>query len=288
MGACRAEWGPNVVLASAEISIPKKKNVWQWSLFEQDILLFSSGSVDEFPCEHEETDYDLDLDSYQPIQRAHDQHVVAVITPKLSKVHVRDLQCLRHGSTVVHWEGNNSHSTICFLRLEADNTTLSWCKPQWSGLRGAVGVPDYVFSSKFETQGLVNKYAAGLPLLDDFEEGHIDVRLIKEVLLGESTADLNSISKRHGLEDLTRNNCISLLFGTNISDNRVLEFVLPSCIAKIWYRGLRKLVRAAMLLRRRYTDRRMIWLKEQYNQMVYENEKPQAPVLADAIKVGRN
>ena len=217
-----------------------------------------------------------------------------VVTTKLSRVHLNDLQCLHHGATVVRWEGNNnSHSTICFVRLEADNATLSWCKPQWSALRGATATaaPDYVFSDKFEIPGLVNKYGAGLSILDDFEEGHIDLSLIKEVLLGgESSinADLTSISKRHGLEDLTRENCLSLLFGTNISDNRLLEFVLPSAVARVWFRALRRLVRASICLRRRHTDRRMTWLKEQYMTLVYESEKQQGPLLAEAIKVGAN
>ncbi len=41
---------------------------------------------------------------------------------------------MHHGSTVVHWDSSGSHSTICYLKMESDNATLSWCKPQWSAL----------------------------------------------------------------------------------------------------------------------------------------------------------
>lgn len=81
---------------------------------------------------------------------------------------------MHHGTTVVHWDGSNSQSAICFLRLENDNGTLSWCKPQWSALRGvSMSTPDYSFRANFETQGMVNKYSAGLQIDDMLEEGKL-------------------------------------------------------------------------------------------------------------------
>lgn len=87
------------------------------------------------------------------------------------------------------------------------------------------------------------------------------------------------------MEGLTTQHVITLLYGTNIADNRILDFVLPPTLASLWYRGLRRLVRAAQLQRRKQTDKRLQWLKEQYLQLYYENERKQGPTPAEAIKI---
>lgn len=39
-----------------------------------------------------DSDYDMDIDNYQPIQDIGNDHGVFLITPKISKVHLNDLQ----------------------------------------------------------------------------------------------------------------------------------------------------------------------------------------------------
>ena len=77
------------------------------------------------------------------------------------------------------------------------------------------------------------------------------------------------------------------MYGSNLVTCRVLEFVLLPGVAKVWYRGLRRLVRTAHLLRRKQSDRRALWLKDQYLQLYYENDRKHGPTPAQAIKVKR-
>ena len=133
---------------------------------------------------------------------------------------------MHHGSTVVRWDGSGSHSAISYLKLEGDNATLSWCKPQWSALsRNNNNLPgsklrtnyihglfrvdnlltkncngddsesfqfsfsfaDYAFSSQFETGGLTMKYGHGIQFDDNLEDGHLDLMLVKDVSLHTTT-----------------------------------------------------------------------------------------------------
>ena len=78
----------------------------------------------------------------------------------------------------------NNHGMMCFMRLESDNSTLSWNRPQWSALRkNANAVPDYIFKSEVEMGGLYSRYSGSVSVIDDLEKGHIDLNIIKEVWL---------------------------------------------------------------------------------------------------------
>lgn len=131
-----------------------------------DLFIRVISSDDEYTesmREEIESDYDIDTDTYQPIQPVGDNHSVMLVSPKLSRVHIHDLQCMHHGTTAVHWDDGNTHSAICYIRLENDNGTLSWCKPQWSALRGvSTSAPDYVFKKDFATPGISSRYGHGI------------------------------------------------------------------------------------------------------------------------------
>jgi phosphatidylinositol phospholipase C epsilon len=125
-----------------------------------------------------------------------------------------------------------------------------------------------------------------LAVLDEVEEGHIDLRIVKEVQIGSSTADLNFLSKKFSLGEMTpENNSISLLYGSNIAENKLLEFIMPTSVAEIFQRGLKRLVDTSLNQQMYTIDRRIQWLKEKYLQMFYDGGKCQGPSPADAIKV---
>ena len=262
---------------------------WQPFCPEGDELIsrcLNCFSEEEPTSEEIENHYDIDTDLYHPIQHVGDDHGVTVVSPKLSRVHLHDLQVMHHGSTMVRWDSNNNHSAICYLRLENENSTLSWCKPQWSALRGASSAaPDYMFKGELETPGLCSKYAGGLQVVDELEEGHIDLAIIKEITFGNGGVDMGLLSKRHGLDDTDQPCCITISYGSYIADNRILMFVLPPKQARIWHRGLRRLVRAVIVQRRWHTDRRTHWLREQFLQLYYDNDRKHGPTPAEAIKV---
>lgn len=120
------------------------------------------------------------------------------------------------------------------------------------------------------------------------EEGYLDLSYVKDVTLGQGTADLLAVSKRHGLEDLyVESNCFRLTYGTGLSDNHALEFVAPSRVARVWYEGLNHLI---FLLgqQKKLSDKRIQWLKEKYLHLYFEDQACLGPTPAEAIKVSNS
>ena len=234
-----------------------------------------------------ESDYDLDIDHYQPIRPIGNEHGVMLVSTKLAKFNFHHVQCMHHGVTAIHWEEDSSRSSICYLKLENTNGTLSWSKPNWSALRGS-STPDYILKGDFDallSPGLSAKYSVGEQVSEGLEEGYIELHTVKEVNLGGAGIDLNLIARRHSLTELSQqHNVISILYGLHLSDNRLIHFILPKNCAQVWFSGLQSLVKATHR-QKRQTDQRTQWLKEQFLQLYYEGEKCQGPTPAEAIKV---
>ena len=246
---------------------------------------------DLYVSEGTESETELDFDSYNPIRPLTAGHDVMIVTPSFARLSHQTLQFMNHGSTVVHFEEESSRSCICFLRLESDNVTLTWRKPDWSALRGnASSLPDYVLRGDFDsnsTQAMYMRYCGGEHVYYSIEEGYLDISVLKHVSWASSDdIDLASISKRYAMENITvEDNCICLSYGTTLAENKHLHFVGPSNIIKTWYRGLENLCHAAKRLRQQI-DKRIQWLKIQYLQLYYESERCQGPTPAEAIRVG--
>ncbi|ESO98394.1 hypothetical protein LOTGIDRAFT_114718, partial [Lottia gigantea] len=214
-----------------------------------------------------EDDYIIDCDGYEPVRPLNSEHDVMIISPKASKLNHHWLQCMNHGSTAIQWEEDSGRSCICFLKLEIDNATLTWRKPAIS------------------TSLLAARYSNLEDICDNLEEGYLDVHCIKNILIGDDTVDLSSISKRHGLENLThKSNGITILYGAYMAENRKLHFIAPEHTANIWCQGLHSLVTAAKHLQEQ-VDKRIQWLKVQYLQLYYDSDRCQGPTPAEAIKV---
>ena len=202
------------------------------------------------------------------------------------------LQIMHHGCTAVHWDSNTGSAALCHLRIENDSGTLTWTKPNWSALQGLAGqgiLADYVFTQEEDgplTHGITMRYQSRMSVQEENGEGHVDLKIVKEVLKGQSTCDLNFIAKKFSLENLSlEQNCVCLLYGSSISENRLLEFVLPGLTANIWFQGLSKLVEAQHYQRRKVCDRRLQWLKSKYLSLYFEDNKCQGPNPAEAIRV---
>ena len=103
--------------------------------------------------------------------------------------------------------------------------------------------------------------------------------------MGDEAVDLNCIARRHSLLDMTHeDNCITILYGSNLAENRRLCLVAPCRTASVWFRSLRRLQVAASKVQQQ-TDRRTLWLKQQYLLLYYDSEKCTGPTPAEAIKV---
>jgi phosphatidylinositol phospholipase C epsilon len=77
------------------------------------------------------------------------------------------------------------------------------------------------------------------------------------------------------------------VFGMVLSDNRSTFFVFPARLASIWLTGLRSVVKSFRRVLGK-PDRRLMWLKEQYLQLYFEDGKCLSPTMADAIRVRIN
>jgi len=165
---------------------------------------------------------------------------------------------------------------------------------------------------------LLARYQLQLPYrTDDFDDGFIDLTVVKEFSVGSAApVDVVSLARRQvsgggtssgssagsggsaaavaaaavaasaGATSARPSNCLTLLFGVGLSDNRVVEFVAPCHIARLWKRGLSRLVAASQKRGRRCDqDRRVQWLKEQYLQLYFDAGRCHGPTPAEAIRV---
>ncbi|KAF6199527.1 hypothetical protein GE061_007553 [Apolygus lucorum] len=120
------------------------------------------------------------------------------------------------------------------------------------------------------------------------EEGSLELASVKEISVGprdRENPDLANTLRRYGLDHPNLNEvCLALVYGQNLSDNRILFLLLPPALCRLWYSGLSCVIRG---LKRHLqsSDRRMFWLKEQYLQLFYEENNCSGPMTADAIRV---
>ncbi|XP_057336827.1 1-phosphatidylinositol 4,5-bisphosphate phosphodiesterase epsilon-1-like [Microplitis mediator] len=248
--------------------------------------------------ECDENDYHLDLDSYKPVQPLVADHGVALF-PVAAPHHGMDLhllQVLHHGTTLVHWDyegAGGSRTALVYARVDRACGTLVWEKPTWSPLKtpGFGGISSE-FSLTVNPEEsvppiLISKYTslqtecASISL----EEGYLDLNSVKEVIIGccdkDREVELRGICKRYGLPG--SDSCIGLMYGSSLSDNRIIFFLGPPALSKLWYMGLCWILRG-LKRQQQLTDRRSRWLKEKYLQLYFE-EGCVEPTTADAIRV---
>uniref|UniRef100_T1IQR7 Phosphoinositide phospholipase C n=1 Tax=Strigamia maritima TaxID=126957 RepID=T1IQR7_STRMM len=232
-----------------------------------------------------DAEYEVDPDLYHPIQPIGSDHGVSFI-PLGHHPDLHMLQLLHHGSTVVHWESDSSRLSLVFLRLERSCSMITWTRSNWNCLRSAAQT-DFFSSTDNEqgvSPGIILRYTSGEVASLGSEEGYLELTYVKEVIRGRSEVDAVPALRRMGIEGVVLPEGIfSLIFGTNLSDNRVLDFIAPMHIASLWYNGLLEVVRS-LKCQQRLSDQRLQWLREQYLQLYYEDGACSGPTPAEAIK----
>ncbi|XP_028982288.1 1-phosphatidylinositol 4,5-bisphosphate phosphodiesterase epsilon-1 [Diachasma alloeum] len=248
--------------------------------------------------ECDENDYHLDLDSYKPVQPLAADHGVALfpVAAPNNGMDLHLLQVLHHGTTLVHWDcegAGGSRTSLVYARVDRACGTFVWEKPAWSPLKTAgFGSISNEFTLTVNPEesvpsGLVTRYTS--PQADcasvSLEEGYLDLSSVKEVTIGccdkDREIELRGICKRYGLPG--SDSCIGLMYGSNLSDNRLIFLLGPPTLSKIWYMGLCWILRG-LKRQNQLTDRRSRWLKEKYLQLYFE-EGCLEPTTADAIRV---
>ncbi|XP_069959980.1 1-phosphatidylinositol 4,5-bisphosphate phosphodiesterase epsilon-1 isoform X3 [Cherax quadricarinatus] len=246
----------------------------------------------------QENDTGGEMEDYHPVQLLSNDHGVTLIPlPKSTAgLDLHTLQILHHGTTVVHWDPESGRSCLVYLRLERSNGTLTWCRPPWSALRAghSSSQPDYILSANPEdvvSPGLLLMYSTSPELSGGApEEGFVQIACVKEVEAGVREANFSAVTRRYLLENSPApEQCVTLVYGANLADNRMLVLVAPPSVAKLWCQGLQVLVHAQRRLAS-VSDKRLYWLKEQYLKLYFEDEACSGPKPAEAIKIfgGRN
>ncbi|XP_058792410.1 1-phosphatidylinositol 4,5-bisphosphate phosphodiesterase epsilon-1-like [Phymastichus coffea] len=264
-------------------------------------LSFHTSSLEQtyMGDECDENDYHLDLDSYKPVQPVKHDHGVALfpVAAPQNGMDLHFLQILHHGTTLVHWEceGGASRTALVYARIDRACGTFIWEKPTWSPLKtGTATQPSTmneftltVDAEEVVSSGLVARYGASPAdcAAVTLEEGYLDLSCVKEVMIGccdrDRDQDLRAICKRYGLPG--SDSCIGLMYGSNLSDNRLIFLLCPPALSKIWYMGLCWILRG-LKRQQQLTDRRSRWLKEKYLQLYFE-EGCVEPMTADAIRI---
>ncbi|KAL3280170.1 hypothetical protein HHI36_017670 [Cryptolaemus montrouzieri] len=141
--------------------------------------------------------------------------------------------------------------SMFFLRLDRASTTLTWVRPSWSALKAGNMSETDPFTTDFNlsfnpedtlASGLLTKLATQAAQEQSatgstLDEGFLDLVSVKELMLGgrdlEKDQELAAVARRYGLTHEQGNECaLTILHGSNISDNRLLYIVCPPAVCR--------------------------------------------------------
>lgn len=190
-------------------------------------------------------------------------------------------QFLLQGATVIHYDQDTHLSARCFLQLQPDNSTLTWTKPTTASPA----------SAKAKLGVLTNTPEPGkFPLLGNaglsgLAEGVLDLFSAKAVYMGHPSIDIHTVCVQNKLSSMFLSETgVTLLYGLQTTDNRLLHFVAPKHTAKMLFSGLLELTRAVRKMRK-FPDQRQQWLRKQYVSLYQEEGRYEGPTLAHAVEL---
>ncbi|XP_066094881.1 1-phosphatidylinositol 4,5-bisphosphate phosphodiesterase epsilon-1 isoform X1 [Saccopteryx bilineata] len=190
-------------------------------------------------------------------------------------------QFLLQGATVIHYDQDTHLSARCFLQLQPDNSTLTWVKPTTASPT----------SAKAKLGMLSNASEPGkFPLLGNaglsgLVEGVLDLFSAKAVYMGHPSIDIHTVCVQNKLSSMFLSETgVTLLYGLQTTDNRLLHFVAPKHTAKMLFNGLLELTRAVRKMRK-FPDQRQQWLRKQYVSLYQEDGRYEGPTLAHAVEL---
>ncbi|KAL1287965.1 PLCE1 [Ovibos moschatus] len=248
----------------------KDKARWQFIIGD---LLDSENDIFEQPKE-------WDSHGSEEPQKAFD-HGIELIPWYVLSIQADVHQFLLQGATVIHYDQDTHLSARCFLQLQPDNSTLTWIKP-------ATASPA---SAKAKLGVLSNTSEPGkFPLLGNaglsgLVEGILDLFSAKAVYMGHPNIDIHTVCVQNKLSNMSLSETgVTLLYGLQTTDNRLLHFVAPKHTAKMLFSGLLELTRAVRKMRK-FPDQRQQWLRKQYVSLYQEDGRYEGPTLAQAVEL---
>ncbi|XP_058399551.1 1-phosphatidylinositol 4,5-bisphosphate phosphodiesterase epsilon-1 isoform X2 [Diceros bicornis minor] len=248
----------------------KDKARWQFIIGD---LLDSENDIFEQPKE-------WDPHGSEEPQKAFD-HGTELIPWYVLSIQADVHQFLLQGATVIHYDQDTHLSARCFLQLQPDNSTLTWTKPTTASPA----------SAKAKLGVLSNTSEPGkFPLLGNaglsgLVEGVLDLFSAKAVYMGHPSIDIHTVCVQNKLSSMLLSETgVTLLYGLQTTDNRLLHFVAPKHTAKMLFSGLLELTKAVRKMRK-FPDQRQQWLRKQYVSLYQEDGRYEGPTLAHAVEL---
>ncbi|XP_075830076.1 1-phosphatidylinositol 4,5-bisphosphate phosphodiesterase epsilon-1 isoform X5 [Microtus pennsylvanicus] len=223
---------------------------------------------------------ECDLHGSDESQKAFD-HGTELIPWYVLSIQADVHQFLLQGATVIHYDQDTHLSARCFLQLQPDNSTLTWMKPPTASPAGAR--PKLGMLSNMSEPG---KFPSlGNAGLSGLTEGILDLFSVKAVYMGHPGIDIHTVCVQNKLSSLLLSEAgVTLLYGLQTTDNRLLHFVAPKHTAKMLFSGLLELTIAVRKIRR-FPDQRQQWLRKQYVSLYQEDGRYEGPTLAHAVEL---
>ncbi|CAK6436257.1 unnamed protein product [Pipistrellus nathusii] len=213
-------------------------------------------------------------------QKAFD-HGIELIPWYVLSVRADVHQFLLQGATVIRYDQDTHLSARCFLQLQPDNSTLTWTKPTTASPASAKAKLGVLTATsepgKFPLLG--NAGLSGLA------EGVLDLFSVKAVYMGHPSIDIHTVCVQNKLSGMFLSETgVTLLYGLQTTDNRLLHFVAPKHTAKMLFSGLLELTKAVRKMRK-FPDQRQQWLRKQYVSLYQEDGRYEGPTLAHAVEL---
>ena len=115
------------------------------------------------------------------------------------------------------------------------------------------------------------------------DEGYIDLTHVKNLSLIPSIVAYPEevrVQAQRCFQGVVEPKALRIVYGSTLADNKILTFLCPPKIATAWLETLRVLTQLI-----KQEDPRMVWLKNQYLFLYYQDDLCMGPLAADAIKV---
>ncbi|XP_038620358.1 1-phosphatidylinositol 4,5-bisphosphate phosphodiesterase epsilon-1 [Tachyglossus aculeatus] len=190
-------------------------------------------------------------------------------------------QFILQGATLIHYDQDTHLSARCFLQLQPDNSTLTWTKPTIASPATAKTKAG-VLGSGTDLGKMAFPGSTGLYGL---AEGFVDLFAVKAVYMGHPGIDLHAVAIQNKLGNMALAEAgVTLLYGLQTTENKLLHFVAPKQTAKMLYDGLLELTNAVRKMKK-FPDQRLQWLRKQYVSLYQEDGRFEGPTLAHAVQL---
>ncbi|XP_043406650.1 1-phosphatidylinositol 4,5-bisphosphate phosphodiesterase epsilon-1 isoform X1 [Chelonia mydas] len=250
------------------------------SLKDRNRYQFIIGDFSDSESDISEQSKEWDTNTTEEQQEAY-SHGIELIPWYVLSIRADVHQFMLQGATVIHYDQEMHLSARCFLQLQPDNSTLTWIKPT-TACPANTKVKLGVLGS---TADLGKFQFLGSTGLNGLVEGFLDLFSAKAVYMGHPGVDMHTVCVQNKLCSMSlEENGVTLLYGLQTTDNKLLHFVAPKYTAKMLYDGLLELTKAVRKMRK-FPDQRLQWLRKQYVCLYQEDGRFEGPTLAQAVEL---